>query len=131
MAATKSFELESTFIVIEPNLSAIPVDVTPTIFEDLNKRFDNFRGRWLVSCFTFNKDWTTWEIHPNGDEIVYLLSGEVEFILEQAGTRNSLRLSKAGSYVIVPKGTWHTAKTNVSTAMLFVTSGEGTDNRPL
>jgi len=131
MAATKAFELESTFIVIEPNLSAIPVDVTPTIFQDLNERFDNFRGRWLVSCFTFNKDWTTWEIHPSGDEIVYLLSGEVEFILEQAGARNSLRLSKAGSYVIVPKGTWHTAKTNVSTAMLFVTSGEGTHNRPL
>ena len=86
MAETKSFELESTFIVIEPNLSAIPVDVTPTIFQDLNKRFDDFRGRWLVSCFTFNNDWTTWEIHPNGDEIVYLLSGEVEFILEQTGT---------------------------------------------
>jgi hypothetical protein len=40
-------------------------------------------------------------------------------------------LRDAGSYVVVPKGVWHTARTSVATRMLFVTPGEGTENRPI
>ena len=41
----------------------------------------------------------------------------------------TVRLSEPGAFVIVPRGTWHTAKVNVPTTMLFVTPGQGTENR--
>jgi mannose-6-phosphate isomerase-like protein (cupin superfamily) len=130
-AKTKQLNLESTFVVIEPDQSAFPVDVTPTLYEELNARFDVFRGHLLISSFSFDSDWSSWEMHPAGDEIVYLLSGEAEMILEHRGAQNSIRLTKPGSYVIVPQDTWHRAETSVPTNMLFVTPGQGTNHRPL
>ena len=119
--------LASTFVVLEPDQSAVPVPVTATIWQDLNRNFANFKGRVLVSFFSFDKDWDTWEMHPAGDEIVCLLSGRASFEFEGRG--HVADLSEPGSYVIVPKGTWHTAHTDVPTHMVFITAGEGTQNK--
>lgn len=35
----------------------------------------------------------------------------------------------ASTFVVVPRGTWHTAKVHAATTMLFITPGEGTENR--
>lgn len=122
-------KLESTFVVLQPDLSTVPVAVTPTIYEELDRRFENFKGRVLVSCFGFDSDWDTWEMHPAGDEIVCLLSGRASFEFEGRGY--VAELTEPGSYVIVPKGTWHTAHTSVPTKMLFITPGEGTQNKAI
>ena len=121
--------LNSTFVVVNPDLSAVPIGVTPTIYEELDRRFDGFKGRVLVSCFRFASDWESWEMHPAGDEIVCLLSGRVSFEFEGRG--HVAELTEPGSFVIVPRGTWHTAHTNVPTTMLFVTPGEGTQHKAL
>jgi mannose-6-phosphate isomerase-like protein (cupin superfamily) len=120
-------DLVSTFVVLQPDQSAVPVAVTPTIWQELDQRFDDFKGRVLVSCFSFDSDWDTWEMHPAGDEIVCLLSGRVTFEFEGRG--HVAELSVPGTYVIVPRGTWHTAHTRVPTKMLFITPGEGTQNK--
>ena len=120
-------DLVSTFVVLQPDQCAVPVAVTPTIWQELDQRFDDFKGRVLVSCFSFDSDWDTWEMHPAGDEIVCLLSGRVTFEFEGRG--HVAELSVPGTYVIVPRGTWHTAHTRVPTKMLFITPGEGTENK--
>jgi mannose-6-phosphate isomerase-like protein (cupin superfamily) len=127
----RALDLASTFVVLGPDHSATPVAVTPTIFEELDRRFDQFKGRLLVSSFTFDQSWSTWEMHPAGDELVCLLSGDVTMVLDRNGTEDLIRLREPGSFAVVPKGTWHTARTSVATQMLFVTPGEGTDNRPV
>ena len=119
--------LASTFAVLRPDLGVTPVPVTPTVFEELDRQFASFKGHVLVSIFEFDKDWPTWERHPAGDEIVCLLSGRATFLLED-GRR--IELGEPGGFVIVPKGMWHTAKTTVPTKMVFVTPGEGTENKP-
>ena len=119
--------LASTFAVVAPSLSATPVANTPTVFEELDRRFNHFKGHVLVAIFDFDKDWPTWERHPAGDEIVCLLSGRATFLLED-GRR--IELGEPGGFVIVPKGMWHTAKTTVPTKTVFVTPGEGTENKP-
>ena len=121
--------LSSTFVVVNPDLSAVPIALTPTIYEELDRRFQGFKGRVLVSCYRFDSDWESWEMHPAGDEIVCLLSGRVSFEFEGRG--QVAELTEAGSFVIVPRGTWHTAHTNVPTTMLFVTPGEGTQHKAL
>jgi mannose-6-phosphate isomerase-like protein (cupin superfamily) len=126
-----SYDLASTLVVVGPQHTAIPVAVTPTIFRELDQRFDNFKDRLAVSCFEFDSDWPTWEMHPAGDEIVCLLSGDVTMVIDRNGVEEAVRLREQGAFVIVPKGTWHTARTSVPTKMLFVTPGEGTQNRPV
>jgi mannose-6-phosphate isomerase-like protein (cupin superfamily) len=127
----QSADLSPTFVVVQPDHSAVAIPVTPTIFEELDRRFDNFRDRVLVSSFAFDTDWPSWEIHPAGDEIVCLMSGEATMILDRNGSEDVVHLSVPGSFVIVPKGTWHTARTSTPTRMLFVTPGQGTRNKPV
>ena len=129
MASSETLNLASTFVVVEPHHAAIPVAVTQAIYEELDQRFEHFKGRLLVSCFSFDSDWPSWEIHPAGDEIVCLLSGDVRMVLDRNGVEEIIHLRDPGSFVIVPKGTWHTARTSIPTTMLFVTPGEGTQNK--
>jgi len=121
--------LSATFAVIGAGGAAIPVDVGPTLYEDLDRRFDGFRGRHLVASHSFEADWPTWEMHPAGDEIVCLLAGEARMVFERSGGEEAIVLHTPGTYVIVPKGTWHTARIAKAARMLFVTPGEGTQNR--
>jgi mannose-6-phosphate isomerase-like protein (cupin superfamily) len=131
MAQSKAPDLASTFVVVEPDHRAIPVAVTPTIYEELDRLFDHFKGRLLVASFSFESDWPSWEIHPAGDEIVCLMSGAATMILDRSGGQETVHLRDPGAFVIIPKGTWHTARTSVPTTMLFVTPGEGTQNKPI
>lgn len=124
-----ALDLAATFIVLQPDHSALPVGVTPTLWQELDQRFEGFKGRLLVSCFSFDGDWDVWEMHPAGDEIVCLLSGRAALEFEGRGT--VAELSVPGSYLIVPRGTWHIARTCVPTKMLFITPGEGTKNKAL
>jgi uncharacterized cupin superfamily protein len=125
------FSINSTYVVIDEKGSAIPVSVSAAFFEDLEQQFGDFKGKQLISHYTFNQDWDTWEMHPAGDEFVCLLSGQVEFILEQDSGKTKVQMRTPGEFVIVPQGVWHTAKVNAPSSMLFVTPGEGTQNRPL
>lgn len=119
------YVLDQTRAILTPELSAIAKDVTPDFYAELG----DFDGQVLISRFAFDEPWPTWEMHPAGDEIVYLLEGDVTLLLRDASGERTLRLSEPGSYVIVPKGAWHTARPNRPTAMLFVTPGAGTENR--
>ena len=88
---------------------------------------DGIEGR-LVSQHTFSADWDVWEMHPHGDELVYLLEGDTDFLLHMPDGVKTVRVSEPGSYVLVPKGVWHTGRPHAPTRMLFVTPGEGTMN---
>lgn len=124
------FSLSSTYVVLGDNGDAMPVAVSDRFFEQLESKVGDFKGKRLISHFTFDKDWETWEMHPAGEEFVCLLSGQVDLILEQNGVENTVQLSTSGSYVLVPRGTWHTARVHTPSSMLFITPGEGTQNRP-
>ena len=123
-------DLASTFVVLKPDQTAALIDVGPTVYEELDRRFNGFEGHVLLSTYAFGTDWPSWERHPAGDEIVCLLSGDVRLVLEREGGEEVVHLHRPGTYVVVPKGTWHTARTSVPTRMLFVTPGAGTENRP-
>ena len=85
---------------------------------------------WLISEYTFTEDWPTWEMHPHGDEFVYLLSGAIELLFQtdDGTTSTSLQGSDA---VVVPQGVWHTAKVSVPSRVLHVTRGDGTVTKPV
>lgn len=98
-------------------------------YEDYIKRTkkDGIEGR-LVSLFTFDEPWSSWEMHPNGSEVVICISGEMRLIQEIGGKRKSHKL-KAGQYIINPPRVWHTADADSEVSAIFITSGKGTEHR--
>jgi len=125
----KPMNIASTFVVVDKAFSAEPVAVTDNLWAEIDERFGDFAGSSLISSFSFDDDWPSWEVHPHGDEFVCLLSGAAEMIFAKPDGDETVHLTDPGSFVIIPQGTWHTAKVNVPTAMLFVTPGQGTENR--
>ncbi|SFD80062.1 cupin [Massilia yuzhufengensis] len=84
---------------------------------------------WVISEYAFSADWPNWEMHPEGDEFVYLLSGALDLLLERGGQVETIALDGSGA-VLVPRGVWHTAKLRAPSRMLHVTRGAGTLHRP-
>jgi mannose-6-phosphate isomerase-like protein (cupin superfamily) len=128
---TGPFELASTYLRLRPDASVEPLPVDDTFWPRLMRgELGNFRHEYLVTTFGYDRDWPNWERHPNGDEVVVLLEGRATFVLEIDGAERLVPLDTSGAYVVVPRGTWHTARTASPCRMLFITAGEGTEHRP-
>ena len=109
-----------------PDVRRVPVtaDFWPTI----GSRRDLQRGRLLTS-FPQEADWTSWERHPAGDELVYLVDGSATVHLDDGRQVTAHRL-EARQAVLVPAGVWHTADVHEPGHVLVLTWGEGTEHRP-
>ena len=90
---------------------------------------DGTEGR-LVSMFTFAEDWPSWEMHPNGAEVVLCTSGEMTLHQEFPDGRTAKVTIGPGEYAINPPGVWHTADVGGEATGVFITSGIGTQHRP-
>ena len=89
---------------------------------------DGAEGR-LVSMHTFNRSWDTWEMHPQGSEVVLCTSGSI--ILHQEapdGVRSCVALGP-GQYAVNAPGIWHTADVERDATAVFITAGLGTQHR--
>jgi mannose-6-phosphate isomerase-like protein (cupin superfamily) len=89
---------------------------------------DGTEGR-LVSMFSFDVPWNTWEVHPHGHEVVICTEGELTLVQEIDGreVRTTLR---PGEYAVNPPGVWHTADVKGRATAVFITAGAGTKARP-
>jgi mannose-6-phosphate isomerase-like protein (cupin superfamily) len=86
------------------------------------------KGR-LLSVSSMDADWTNWEMHPAGDEILFMLKGKATFVMDLSEGLREVALS-AGRLLVIPKGVWHTARVNEPAGLLSITAGSGTQHRP-
>lgn len=89
---------------------------------------DGAEGR-LVSLYHFTESWTSWEMHPLGEEVVICTAGSITLHQEMAdGSKATVRL-EAGDHAINPRGCWHTADLDQPASAIFITAGLGTQHR--
>ena len=132
MTDTAVQDLASIYLRLRPNASVETLPGGESFWQQLAAgELGSFHNEFLAIIHQFDTDWPISEMHPNGDEVVCLLSGAVTFVLELSGGTKVMQLNSSGEFVVVPQGTWHTAKTKVPTRMLFITAGEGTQHRAL
>jgi len=105
-----------------------PKPVSDNFYGELGRDFDASNGALLIAEHSFAETWPTWEIHPEGDELVYLIEGDTDFVLWAEDHESIVRVNVPGSYIIVPRDTWHTARPHKPCKMLFLTHGAGTVN---
>lgn len=132
MSAEQPENILHTYLHVQDGGKTKQVAVSERFWGDLvnGTRPELDQGR-LMSAFSFSTDWPSWERHPAGEELVMLLSGSAMLLLEEADGERELLLDTVGSYILVPQGVWHTARTTQPTTLLFLTPGADTEHRPV
>lgn len=74
------------------------------------------------------------EVHPDGDELLYVVSGTVEVILDDGDERGAgietKVLLRSGDAYVVPRGIWHRLEAIEPTYLVHVTPGPNGGHRP-
>jgi mannose-6-phosphate isomerase-like protein (cupin superfamily) len=123
---------ESTYLRLKPDMTGELLPGGAAFWSSLmTGKLGNFHLEHLVTVNGYVKPWPAWEMHPHGDEVICLIEGAIDLRLEKDDHRSEVQLRKAGDFLLVKQGTWHTANPQPSARMLFITAGEGTVNRPV
>jgi hypothetical protein len=117
-----------TYMSLAPDGSVVQLPGAEAFWSRPPTEVDELGRHWLVSEFECAEDWPHWEMHPAGDELVYLLAGEVSFQLQEGAGITRVHLEGRAA-LVVPKGVWHTAKVLQPSRLLFITLGAGTQHR--
>jgi mannose-6-phosphate isomerase-like protein (cupin superfamily) len=124
---TQTIDLSKTFIHLSDGGDAAAVKVTPMFWRVSGKRYDRLAG-----IFDFNsaKDLhsSMQEMHPDADEVLFLVSGAIDVLSEEAGAERTVAL-ESGQAVIVPRGVWHRLVMRRPGRLLFINSRKGMQGR--
>ena len=125
------FDLIDTYVHLEDGPTAISVEAGADFWATIDERTELHSGR-LVTLFHIQntEEWVHWEMHPAGEELVYLLVGAIDLVLQtETGERLLPLRSRAAG--IIPRGVWHRAIVHTPSDVLFITRGAGTQLRPI
>jgi mannose-6-phosphate isomerase-like protein (cupin superfamily) len=74
------------------------------------------------------------EVHPDGDEFLYVVSGTMELILDDGNERavglETTVLLRSGDAYVVPRGMWHRLEPVDPSYLVHVTPGPNGGHRP-
>ena len=70
------------------------------------------------------------ELHPDADEILFLVSGRIQVVLELEGAERVVDL-EPGQALVVPRGVWHQILSLDPGQIIHITPGPGGEARPL
>jgi len=98
------FSLSSTFVHLAMSGKASELEVGPDFFRSFRSREDLQNGR-LMGALDMSEGSSHWEMHPDGDEFLYLLSGSMDVELEDRDQKRCIRLS-GRTGCVVPCGIW-------------------------
>ncbi len=133
-----TIDLLKNYLLLEPDGSAILLPGGGDFWRQLmsgdatdpgiRRLMGSEKGR-LLSALSMGADWTNWEMHPAGDEILFMLEGKATFVLDLSDGLREVDLG-AGRLLVIPQGTWHTARVSEPARLLALTAGLGTQHRP-
>jgi quercetin dioxygenase-like cupin family protein len=128
VTTSEAFDLRMTYLALDGEGGVVKLPAGPEFWETIDRN-PAARGT-LMTAGAVDAAWTHWEMHPKGEEIVMLLSGDIDFIFETPDGEQAHRTGP-GEVIVVPRGTWHRATVRKPGRMLFLTFGEGTRHKPL
>jgi mannose-6-phosphate isomerase-like protein (cupin superfamily) len=120
MPTTAALNLDRTSVLhLASDLTASLITVDEAFWEHRAERSELADGRVLlvIEC---QETWGRWERHPDGEEFVYAISGDVTFHLEDTDGSRRMDL-RGGEGGLIPKGAWHRAEIHHPARVLFVT----------
>ncbi|MEM0909605.1 MAG: cupin domain-containing protein [Pseudomonadota bacterium] len=98
--------------------------ITEDFWEESVKQLNS---GYLITLHTIKESWHHWERHSAGDEFIFVLSGNMDLLIQNDSTTRN-RLSKGG-FALLKRGAWHTVEVANPVEALFVTWGQSTEYR--
>src|SRR5262249_7498390 len=81
-----------------------------------------FRAGYLLSVFRYERTWDYQERHPDADEIVMVLEGRIDLLLDRNDGNGEGRVTvRRGEGALIPTGAWHRVATDAPCELLFAT----------
>jgi len=124
-----AFKLANSYLHLRPDDSAEILSGGQEFWARDIHRPELRTGR-LMGAVDQLDDWSHWERHPSGDEILTLLSGAMTLVLEEPAGERRVDLAP-GDTLVVPRGVWHRGIVRAPGRLLFITPGAATDHRPV
>jgi mannose-6-phosphate isomerase-like protein (cupin superfamily) len=123
-----TWDLETTYLGLDGRGKVTAMPGGATFWQTIDQ--NPAAGGTLVSLMGGEGDWASWEMHPEGDEVLVLLEGAATVVFERPD-RDELHPMRPGSTLVIPAGAWHRAVRQSGAKMLFITYGPGTTHRPV
>lgn len=86
---------------------------------------------WLVTQYDVDGVPDHEEMHPEGDELHYLVSGDLDFVLVDGTGTEQVITMRPGTMANVPRGVWHRIEARTPSRGVAFTAGRGTRHRPI
>jgi oxalate decarboxylase/phosphoglucose isomerase-like protein (cupin superfamily) len=121
------FDLTGTYLFLSASgdTDAVPVDDN---FWDRIRSREAHCGDRLMGALRITEDPSHWEVHPDGEEILFLRSGSMDVILQEDGKERVVKLRDSG-VCIIPRGVWHKQIVHSSCEFAFITPIKNTQTR--
>jgi mannose-6-phosphate isomerase-like protein (cupin superfamily) len=125
---TPAFDIKKTFVHLRDDGGAEKIPLTPAFWRGDAGKFNRVIGLFE---FKSSRDLhaSMQEMHPEGDEVLLLLSGSIDVVVETGGEEDSTAL-EAGQFAIVPRGAWHRLVMRKPGQLVFINSRIGMQSRP-
>jgi mannose-6-phosphate isomerase-like protein (cupin superfamily) len=120
------FQLESKFVHLENNGNLISLLIDEKFWSEGSSQ-SYFQSGRLMGVLNIDPGPSHWEVHPDGDELLYLLSGSMDVVIELEGKNKVITLVSLSS-CIVPQETWHQTIAREPCSLLFITPVKGTQH---
>ncbi|WP_377355106.1 cupin domain-containing protein [Phenylobacterium terrae] len=119
---------------MQDSIIAYGVDGRASLVEQPLETLEESAFSHLVGVIEFTDDESVhadhWEIHPGGDEILYVLEGRLLAVIEHDG-RPEEAVIAAGQGFVMPRASWHRLKVLEPGRLLFFTPTQGIALRPV
>jgi mannose-6-phosphate isomerase-like protein (cupin superfamily) len=137
-AKQSTFRLSDTYVLLEDGGLAPRIHVSEGFWKDLMSGAPHSReaalvaggSGWLAAVYTITADMRAWEMHPDGDELLAMLSGAMAVVLQLPKGEEIIELAQGAAF-IVPKGIWHRQVLRAAGDFFAAAYGRGTEHRPL
>jgi len=127
---TQPFNLSSVFVHLKNSGDAETVALTPAFWRDSSSGKHTYDRLLGVFEFRSAEDLhsSMQEMHPEADELLFLVSGAIDLILDEANGERIVSV-ETGEAAIVPRGVWHRLVMREPGKLLFVNSRTGMQGR--
>lgn len=124
MTAPRAFSPSSTFVQLKPGGSVTTMKVDKAFWASLRDRPIEGHLAGLVPMYRN----FSWERHPDGDELLCVVSGAIAVVLEHDGAQEVAEVIAERAFV-VPRGVWHRVLVREPGKLMFCTPGPRTEHR--
>jgi mannose-6-phosphate isomerase-like protein (cupin superfamily) len=126
-----SFDPATTALYLEDGGRAQALPLDENFWRDLSRGAIAADHGWLTMVLPMSGDTVHWEMHPEGEELLYAQSGAFIVVMETPQGERHVRLDRKTPAFVMPRGTWHRFEVEQPGDIVFATYGRGTQHKPV